>query len=266
MLIEHLQNPRKNDKKIQTSIEDLSKCHCQCTCKKRRKNTIAKSLTESNIFIDDKNESSLGGVTKNIDKDIKPKNQSISPSNISVLKKLDNIDTCNNISNVTSVPQSLQQNIIEPNTRLSVESQVEDDVMLQLERLFHEESNKPEDDLFEGTLYNDIFTNYDDHKKELHDIVNQGVKINEPQQIIKDDQAAKIKSLDERLALLESSSVLPINNTTTETTKTDSPKRKQYIQNKWLCEMYFQKKLLYEKLDEIRDSNRKKHARVRVTK
>lgn len=152
--------------------------------------------------------------------------------------------------------------------RMSIESQdSEDQVMIQLEQLFRADSNDIEDDLFEGGLYDGIEFAYDEQEKTKTLQESLETSNTAAETTIVDSQAAKLKSIDERLALLESAGILkssnPVNTTESKGTNEGQVKeRKKPSQNKWLCEHYFQKLYLYEKVDEIRDSNRKKHARV----
>lgn len=135
--------------------------------------------------------------------------------------------------------------------RLSVDSRDDDDVMLQLEQLFGTDSKQQEDDLFESILCND--------NELIIDKINENIVQKPVHDIEVNQHSVDLKSLDERLKALEKTGALITNNEIKE----NSPKSKKHLTKKWFCEIYYKKKRLYEKLDEIRDLNRRKHDRVR---
>lgn len=150
--------------------------------------------------------------------------------------------------------------LLKPTSRLSVESQDSDELMLQLEKLFQGDSQ--EDDIFEGGFCDSFDTTmHDEIKKSATEVQPPPVPV---QESLLENHAAQIKSLDERLASLAGLLVNNSNdsNNTPQTRHENTKNYKKRNASKWLCEEYFLKLKLYEYLDEIGDSNRKKLARV----
>lgn len=263
-LYECLRNPPENDKKCQTSF-GKSNCDCQCTCnlrKKRGKPSESLPITCNN------NRKSL--------------DTALSTANVNNCQPIFNIPVIENLqtdkpqmakdfyftnqtmsdTNSGAVLNSSNVSTLKPCTRLSVESQDSDGLMLQLEKLFQGDSQ--EDDLFEGGFGDtyDSSTQFDPMKNSSNDIQTSG----QIQDSVIEDHAAQIKSLDERLASLAG---LLVNNNNESTNvpqeKAEYSKNKKHNSSKWICEEYFLKSKLYEVLDEIGDSNRKKLARVNNT-
>lgn len=158
-----------------------------------------------------------------------------------------------------------------------------DDIMMQLEKLFH--TDQTDDDLFDAT-----FNNVDPKRPQnqtpvtLKDSITKtnDFGIENPSSVVQfsndlvvmENQAAQIRSLDERLATLTG---ILINNES-KNNQTNVPDRKEErksknaqrekelkkkkMVSKWHCEEYFLKKDLLETLYQIGDTNRNKLARV----
>ncbi|CAG9568016.1 unnamed protein product [Danaus chrysippus] len=133
------------------------------------------------------------------------------------------------------------------NENLKTEPKESDDLMLQMEELFKGDPN--DDDIFDSALCDSNNTNNTEEIKALNEMqVNTSIPIDALQ-----EQAS---CPNERLSLL---SGVPVSNeTNSQCTKT-----KNNRVSKWLCEEYFMKIKLYELLDQIRDSDRKKLARIK---
>lgn len=136
-----------------------------------------------------------------------------------------------------------------------------DELMMQLEKLFH--GNKNDEDLFETTLCN---MPTDGNLFEDYTVNNDASNVNTS---VIENHAKQIKSLDEKLASLAD---MLVNNTKDNSAREDQklqqPKaqtlqHKKQNPSKWLCEEYFLKVKLFEILDLIGDSNRKKLARIK---
>lgn len=252
-LFECLQRPHDNEKKLQANLEH--KCQCDNNEPKNKK----RKLSQTSFDI----ESVPAKIVNNNNHTVISEQQQY---HIPVVTNLQ-LDTQLNYENKLSKESLITPEAnptaskVPPVSRLSVESEegVEDVVMMQLEHLFRADENEPEVDLFESTLCDDFDSLYE-VKTKIQEQKNEITSTTVP--TIVDEQAAIIKSLDQRLALLESSGVLT-NNNTTQDAKSESPKKqKKPSTSKWLCEAYHQKFYLFEKLDELRDGNRKKYIRV----
>ncbi|XP_013186298.1 uncharacterized protein LOC106131672 [Amyelois transitella] len=238
-LYECLRNAPSNEKKLQTTLVRSKDCTCQCTCSQRKRPRVLESpqkqklglLTESS-----NNSTAQPQVEKPVESQSCPVPQILQISN-----------NANQTSNISQAP-----------TRISVESQDSDELLLQLEKLFQGDPN--DDDIFEGTFCDtyDFATN-DDNKKIQTALETNSQLITDKQCVI-EDHAAQIKSLDERLASL--TGLLANNSDNIIQQKQEAPKQKRNS-SKWLCEEYFLKVKLHEKLDLIRDTNRKKLSRIK---
>ncbi|GBP38893.1 hypothetical protein EVAR_32409_1 [Eumeta japonica] len=261
-LYDCLQKPHDSEKKTQTTIGMSTTCTCQCICNGRRKRRLSQSPTNNEQFNNIPKVPDLKNISnnKNIEDQYKIPtviNNQIDPPQVVPLMKRQNVSSNNNI-------QQAPSNNHNQDIRMSIESHdsAEDLVMLQLEQLFRTDSN--DDDLFEGTLREVDTSNCELTQTNQHGVIqthdNDKQVITSMKNDLADEQAYKIKSLDERLALLESSGILAGNQTNKVKTQTKPVKQ---FHTHWLCEMYFQKVKLFETLDEIRDYNRKKYARIK---
>lgn len=226
-------------KKTQTSFISFNEtvCKCQCTCK----NAITQ-LNSSNVSKDQFNQI-----------DIKPKVKVEKESKDKLC--IDKIEIHNSFDmpleneSTAHIPES--NNFEKP----APDIQDNDDVMLQLEMLFNGDQND-DDDLFDSILCSN---NVEEETNDTNKRVNNS-DINIHNMVPLNDFSDK-KSLEDRLASMECSGILPIPD---EKVIEEQPKERKHVTKKWICEIYFRKLRLFEKLDEIRDSNRKKYKRVSV--
>lgn len=261
-LYDCLRKPPENEKKSQTVPINTSDCMCQCACNARKKR---RKLSQSPSF----NQSEKPGSEKFIENQLKI-NQPI--FNIPVIENLQ-VDSPQMAKEKCfaneAIPQTQTMPIIlnepnissmKPSTRMSIESQDSDELMMQLEKLFQGDSQ--EDDIFEGGLcdaYDSIL--HDDGSKKA--ITNEIQSAPIPESVI-ENHAAQIKSLDERLASLAGLLVTNNDSNVPQEKPEETPKPKKHSSSsKWICEEYFLKSKLFELLDEIGDNNRKKLARVK---
>ncbi|KAM3961216.1 uncharacterized protein ACR2FA_004770 [Aphomia sociella] len=257
-LYDCLRKPADNEKKVQT-IGTSNDCTCPCVCNQRKR---PRSTAPPNLYANKypKYTENTEQTSNNLNKQFTiPVIENLQAENPKVVLP-------NNPEEALYKTQSssdlLKQELVssKPLTRMSVESQDSDDLMLQLEKLFQGDPN--DDDLFEGTLCDSYdVTAYID--KKCDNILNKGDQIiNQKQETIIENHAAQIKSLDERL---ESLAGLLVSNNSEESAlqqKQELQKSKNKF-SKWLCEEYFLKLQLYELLDQIRDCNRKKYIRIK---
>jgi hypothetical protein len=169
------------------------------------------------------------------------------------------IDIVQSINNTTC--KTIESNNISSckPTQMSIESQDPDDLMLQLEKLFRSDSK--EDDLFESTLCDTVNTNlpYNNGKKENGE--KDPVVV---QDSVMENYAARIKSIDEKLASLTGMLVQNSDSKVLQEKVEIPNNKKNMTTSKWQCEEYFLKSKYFEVLDEIGDNNRKKHGRVNI--
>ncbi|XP_013139597.1 PREDICTED: probable serine/threonine-protein kinase DDB_G0288147 isoform X2 [Papilio polytes] len=229
-LYDFLNTTPKNEKRVQTTLNKSNNCTCQCTCNQRRKRR------RENI----QNQTITDNVTST------PSEKLLDPSNNSPEQT---------ITKLTEV-SVMTMNNVPPETPLhtqNVEPQDSDNLLRQLEILFQDDNN--EDDIFEQSLWNDP-------NPANEEIPNDNNKDNcEPVNIIESNNISTAnitQSLDEKLASLAGHFVENNDNNTKSTNKKTNP-----TSNKWLCEEYFMKLQLYEILDQLRDCNRAKLARVK---
>ncbi|CAG4959955.1 unnamed protein product [Colias eurytheme] len=228
-LSECLHKPPENDKKLQTSLTMPKDCTCTCTCYQRKK---VRKFSEP--FSMDHNRGIL----------MDPNQQNIH----NLLKE----------SEITKGPDTSFQNCeigVKCNAPMP-ESNDAEDVMQQLEKLFEGGSN--EEDIFDGILCNSIDFSFNEGTKMSHNYV-QDESCNTGRASLIEEQAAQIKSLDERLTTLTGVLENAIDNS-----KTEAIKHKKPSSNKWICEEYFLKVKLFELLDQLRDCNRAKLNRIKV--
>ncbi|XP_014364187.2 uncharacterized protein LOC106715416 [Papilio machaon] len=230
-LYDFLNTTPKNEKRVQTTLSKTNNCTCQCTCNQRRKrpreNTIQKEIISDNV-------------------------------SSALSEKL--LDTSNNspeqtLTKVTEISDMTMKNLPSetPIHTHNVETQDSDNLLRQLEILFQDDHN--EDDLFEQSLWNDPNPANEEITKDNKKDNNETENMLESNNL----STAKIKeSLDEKLASLAGQFVENNDNST----KPASKKTNQ-TSNKWLCEEYFMKLQLFEILDQLRDCNRAKLARVK---
>ncbi|XP_061379880.1 uncharacterized protein LOC116774021 isoform X2 [Danaus plexippus] len=130
---------------------------------------------------------------------------------------------------------------------LKTEPKESDDLMLQMEKLF--EGNPNDDDIFDSALCDSSSINNTEEMTALNDLqVNTSMPID----ALQENQA----SCPNDRSLL---SGMPVNiEPGSQYTRT-----KNNRVSKWLCEEYFMKIKLYELLDQIRDSDRKRLARIK---
>ncbi|XP_041983068.1 uncharacterized protein LOC121736078 [Aricia agestis] len=125
-----------------------------------------------------------------------------------------------------------------------------DDIMQQLEELFH--GIPDDDDIFEGAF--DMPTTV----PEKVTTISKLPEINPPSDTAQTE--AQAKNLEDRLAVL--SGILSSMDSDVKPTKNN---KKPHRTTKWLCEEYFLKVKLYEKLDEIRENRRTKFNKIKNT-
>lgn len=229
-MYDFLNTTPKNEKRVQTTLNKSNNCTCQCTCNQRRKRR------RENI----QNQTITDNVTST------PSEKLLDPSNNSPEQTITKVTEVSVMTmNVPSETPLHTQN---------VEPQDSDNLLRQLEILFQDDNN--EDDIFEQSLWNDT-------NPANEEIPNDNKKDNcEPVNIIESNNistANVTQSLDEKLASLAGHFVENSDNNTKPTNKKTNP-----TSNKWLCEEYFMKLQLYEILDQLRDCNRAKLARVRI--
>ncbi|XP_052754156.1 uncharacterized protein LOC113520218 isoform X2 [Galleria mellonella] len=257
-LYDCLRKPPENDKKLQT-ITRSNDCTCPCVCNQRKRPRLSESpkpYSDENF----NNYSGNAGQTLNNHKKqfTIPVVENLHAENPKVALVTNN--SAQSLENRSGNILSQESNVSsKPLTRMSVESQDSDELMLQLEKLFQGDTN--DDDLFEGTLCDsyDVVSHVDKKRENTLNREKQTVFLK--QDTIIENHAAQIKSLDERL---ESLAGLLVNNDHDNTIqqKPEIAKTKN-ISSKWLCEEYFLRLKLYELLDQIRDCNRKKYTRIK---
>ncbi|XP_049886142.1 uncharacterized protein LOC126380637 isoform X2 [Pectinophora gossypiella] len=257
-LYDYLHSPPQNEKKIQTDFSAIDKCSCECNChlhRKRRKTSQFSEVLE--VMQTDtpkivKNDELPITVCNEVNKIPVLINSQIEPPQI-----IQNaVDTANNQKELNTNQSSPSKRSV----RMSVELQESDELMLQLEKLFHSDPN--DDDLYDTALCSteNIIATEDIIKTAQNDNADTAIPNVNPSII--ESHSIQIKSLDERLASLTG---LLTNNAETVTgqAKVDVPKTKKSSSSKWLCEEYFLKQRFHEMLDEMGDANRKKLARVK---
>ncbi|KAJ8711722.1 hypothetical protein PYW08_008676 [Mythimna loreyi] len=246
-LYECLNKPPQNSKKTQTS-NTFKDSNCQCGHNKRKRHTVPESPKQI--------ERQLSNFSDNLANNHIPPNLHY---NYNPPYPLSTCDT----TTATLPPMQMQsevQTMAPPNKsspmtakRISVESQDSDELMLQLEKLFQGEAN--DDDLFEGTLYDKMDSLPDEQLKKNNDNLNSNMN-NSKQDSVIENHSAQIKLLDERIASL--AGLLVTNDNVPQ--KTEIPKNRK---SRWLCEEYFLKQKLYELLDQIGDTDRKKLEKIK---
>ncbi|RVE50427.1 hypothetical protein evm_004964 [Chilo suppressalis] len=253
-LYECLRKPPENEKKLQSTLSYTIDCNCQCVCSKRKK--IRKTSTSPKVIQKEETKSYF----------ISNMKTNVPTYNIPVIANLqadspqvtDNFGkTSVDSSFLTTVNQTKSPNMSHNPPRMSIESQDSDELMMQLEKLFQCDSH--EDDLFEGSLCDNIETTLQDNITNIKK--SNETEPNTPQVTVIENHTAQIKSLDERLASLTGLLVNNTDNVFQE--KAEIPKNNKSNTSKWLCEEYFLKSKLFEVLDQIGDCNRKKLARIK---
>ncbi|XP_023950637.1 uncharacterized protein LOC112054925 [Bicyclus anynana] len=230
-LYECLHYAPENEKKVQATMISTKDCNCQCSCNQRKK---VKRTSESPTQMNE---------------------------NIEQLT-LNNNNVTQNSNNIVIEPQndkSIANNNTSPKTniRMSIDMPDSDDLTQQLDKLFQlDKLDENDDDLFDSALcMTDDSKIIDDSLIQLKPVIQE---VNLPNE----DRQDSHKCLDERLALI--SGILVNNETVTQDPVNVIPKLIEHKRtSKWLCEEYFQKVKLYELLDQIRDCDRKKYARVK---
>lgn len=251
-LYEYLNKHPENDKKVQTTFINQNACTCPCVCmklKRRRKNDTQSTLESNKRHITPLNDQYKIPVVINMH----PEAQNpVITKDIHAMETVPQSDT---ISKPDSVSPKL--NMPKPVDDLDTH----DELMMQLEKLFH--GNKNDEDLFETTLCN---MPTDGNLFEDYTVNNDASNVNTS---VIENHAKQIKSLDEKLASLAD---MLVNNTKDNSAREDQKLQQQKAQtlqhkkqnpSKWLCEEYFLKVKLFEILDLIGDSNRKKLARIK---
>ncbi|KPI94224.1 hypothetical protein RR46_06675 [Papilio xuthus] len=229
-LYDFLNTTPNNEKRVQTTLNKTNNCTCQCTCNQKRKRRRENNI--QNQFISDNVAST-------------PSEKLLDTSNNSLEHTLTKETEVNSDMTMKNLPSET------PFHTHNVETQDSDNLLRQLEILFQDDHN--DDDLFEQSLWNDPNpTNEEpkDNKKDNNETENMVESNNLPTVNIN-------QSLDDKLASLAGHFVENDNST-----KLASKKANQ-TSNKWLCEEYFMKLQLYEILDQLRDCNRAKLARVK---
>lgn len=235
-LYDYVNKTPENEKKIQTSLGESSDCTCQCVCKKRKKRR------RSSASFKEYETDSVTSTTSNINNNTFKRDNNCS-SDLPPQSIVENND-------ITST-----QLHSEPPSKKSTEPQETDMLMQQLELLFQGDCN--DDDLFEHSHCN----NPSSSLNEANTIITQEEHINKTVDI--GDQTTTIEhsqhqSFDERIASFAGQLV----NVNDNSSKPSTQKTRRTESSKWLCEEYFLKAKLFELLDELRDCNRAKLARV----
>lgn len=246
---------------MQTTVTKSPDCNCQCSCnpqKKRRK--VSETHNENHPIEPIK-----------ISKDYKNMN---GENKIPVIinsqmecpqRDVNTYVTEQPLRNPTMMDVINQSTNISPSVRMSTETQDSDDLLMQLEKLF--QGDPTDDDLFDGTLCDNLNLTSCEFNKKLPNENSEmcegktQLMINQKQDNVIENHSAQIKSLDERLASLTGLLVNKTENSTTEQ-KPEQQRTKRSGSSKWLCEEYFLKSRLFELLDQIGDTNRKKLAQV----
>lgn len=241
-LNECLNRPPSNVKKTQTTFSENKECNCRCTCSEVKKRRI------SNDNFNGYNEMHKKPVIINVHNELK---EPVPLANVAPMPNQEiNLHTQRMTTQTSDQTMNVSTN---PNIQISSELQESDEIVMQLEKLFYEDPN--DDDLFERTLCDTV----EDNNKKYDNEINEVTKI---LNTINENQAAQIKSLQDRLTMLEASSVNLNANSNPMQKPTDNPKSKAKNYGKWLCEEYFQRVRLFQILDEIGDKDRKKLSRV----
>lgn len=219
-----LNKPPENDKRTQTT-NTFKDYNCQCMHNKRKRRSRGSISPKTNQI-----------ETKNYNSDNEQEDNLLGNFTSHAALKDSKV--------VSSEPAAPDQPQV-PSTNQPTDPQEPDELMMQLERMFHGDTTN-DDELYESVLYDKFDTTGD---------TNLSVTSNKDS--VTEDHAAQIKSLDERLANLTGIIV----NNDSNVPKTDT-KKKRSGTSKWLCEEYFLKQKLYELLDQIRDIDRKEIERV----
>ncbi|CAH0677771.1 unnamed protein product [Spodoptera exigua] len=240
-----LNKPPENSKKTQTPSTFINH-NCQCAHSKRKRHGMSESPKN------------VEKQMPNLISDKATSNDDLSMSTATyVLNNTPHRPICpipTESETVTQVTSSTSMSSI-PSKRISVESQDSDELMMQLEKLFHGDTND-DNDLFDGALLyeNKTETIQDEHVKINCNVVDNSLNNNyNNQDSIIENHAAQIKSLDERLASL--AGLLVANDLPAQ--KTEVQKQRRRVSSKWLCEEYFLKQKLHDLLDQIGDRDRK---------
>lgn len=313
-LLEIMRTP-PNEKKTQTSTGTDSECNCKChsnNSKRRRKSS--QNITDLSTIIQQNNTVTTPQVGQYKIPDgnimelttIQQQNNTVTTPHVnqykipvainmqthtpepmvrsvsSLLNELEHKNVSNvilNHENKMDESMSIQQQA--PINKMMTPMHTDndgDDIMMQLEKLFHTEQT--DEDLFDATF--NIETNLTQNESIIEENIS---KINDPPidhqqnvvlQTLKtndfliENHAAQIRSLDERLSTLTG---ILINHETSAPEKKEDMRqknaprvkevKKKKIVSKWHCEEYFLKKNLLETLYQIGDSDRFKLARVR---
>lgn len=288
-LLETIRTP-PNDKKTQTSIESSNECTCKChgNDTKRRRKSSPQSLDGLTAVL--QGNTSAHTLLNQYKIPVALNMQTHTPEPV-----LNNNNKINTLESKLS-PKSVQTDIILNNTKPEMQPMPvqtnpimtpmhtendSDDIMMQLEKLFH--TDQTDDDLFEATFNNDKPKNTPQKTPVIFKecIIKDNFIIENPpntayvlktNDLLIENHAAQIKSLDERLATLTG---ILINNETntserkeernTKNAQKEKELKKKKMVSKWHCEEYFLKKDLLETLYQIGDNNRNKIARVGKT-
>ncbi|CAK1593852.1 unnamed protein product [Parnassius mnemosyne] len=239
-LCEYVYQPPQNEKKVQTSLSKSSDCTCQCICnqrKKRRRESDPSKQSGVDFVTSTTSNTSIDNY----------KDQSEKLAEPSLHAGIENSDL------------TQKKNCLDPPLHMSIESQDSDELMQQLEKLFQEDYN--DDDLFEGSLCNIPSSSMCEvNPNKLPEESNNNLKL-EIQNKRSDIKTSEQQSFDERLSSIAGQLV---NNFESNTiTKPVQQKNKRSGSSKWLCEEYFLKLRLFEMLDQLRDCNRAKLARIK---
>lgn len=235
-LYECLNKPPQNSKKTQTT-NSYNTNNCQCALNKRKRHTVSESpkdvdIQMSNLVCD---------------------NYNLSNNHISTVTSMQNnysityphSDTIPPMQTEVPIMTQVRNTSAMPVKRMSVESQDSDELMMQLEKLFQGDPN--DDDFFENNYYD-----------KMDSIPEDQTKPNLTHESVIENHSAQIKLLGEKLTnlagMIESTDNVP--------QKTEIPNKRKSGTSKWLCEEYFLKQKLYELLDQIGDTDRKKLEKV----
>lgn len=279
-----------NDKKTQTSIGTSTECNCKChdnDSKRRRKSSPLTTVDDLTVLLQGNTSTNTILTQYKIPVAINMQTHTPEP----VLNNIDNINTQQSMTNTTSVQteihitesvkQPIQQTI--QNNKMVTPVHTENDsdnVMKQLEKLFH--TDQTDEDLFDAPfnkvepknmLQNHTTAILQESMSKVNDsgIQNPPYSVQSliTNNLVIENHAAQIRSLDERLATL--TGILMNNDINVPEQKEEQISKnllkekelkKKKMVSKWHCEEYFLKKHLLETLYQIGDYNRNKLAKV----
>lgn len=241
-LFECLSQPPQNSKKTQTTTTYKDTNNCQCGHYKRKKHTVTVSPKHDQTHL----------VSNNLTSKCMPTAAHIHYNYANPYPPI-TTDTIP-LPEIQMMTHSKTPAPV-PIKRMSVESQDSDELMMKLEKLFEGEAN--DDDLFEGALYDKMDLHQDEQTKTNNYNLENSMNNTTHESVI-ENHSVQIKLLDERIASL--AGLLVTNDHVIQ--KTEILETKKFAHSKWLCEEYHLKQKLYELLDQIGDTDRRKLEKV----